>query len=70
MGAEGDADILGRAFVFSKTSTGWKQVAKLSGSDTVVGDGLGFSVATSGRTAIVGAYGRAHDAGRAYVFEA
>ena len=70
VGAEGDADILGRAFVFSKTSTGWKQVAELLGSNTVVGDGLGFSVATSGRTAIVGAYGHAHDAGRAYVFEA
>jgi hypothetical protein len=70
VGASGNANFLGRAFVFSKTSTGWKQAAELLGSDTVVGDGLGWSVAISGMTAIVGAYGHAKDGGRAYGFEA
>ena len=69
VGALGAPRVLGRAFAFSKTSTGWKEVTELKGSDTVVGDELGFSVATVGRTAIVGAYGHANDAGRAYVFE-
>jgi hypothetical protein len=41
----------------------------LKGSDTVVGDEFGFSVAISGTTAIVGALGHA-GGGRAYVFEA
>ena len=70
VGALGAPRVLGRAFAFSRTSTGWKEAAELRGSDIVVGDELGYSVATSGRTALVGAYGHAHDAGRAYVFEA
>ena len=57
----------GRAYVFTKTSIGWKQAAELKGSDTVVGDEFGFSVAISGTTAIVGALGHA-GGGRAYVF--
>ena len=69
VGAPGAPKVLPCAFVFSKTSTGWKEVAELKGSDTVVGDELGYSVAISGRNAIVGAYGHAKDAGRAYVFE-
>jgi len=37
--------------VFTKTPTGWKQVAELKGSDTVAGDDFGDSVAISGTTA-------------------
>ena len=44
------------------------QIAELKGSDTVVGDEFGSSVAISGTTAVVGAYGHAHGTGRAYVF--
>jgi hypothetical protein len=69
VGALGAPRVLGRAFAFSRTSTGWKEAAELKGSDTAAGDYLGYSVATSGTTALVGAYGRADAAGRAYVFE-
>lgn len=58
----------GRAYVFSKTTSGWKQAAELKGSDTVAGDNFGTSVAISGTTAVVGAWGHASGAGRAYVF--
>ncbi|MGO9582848.1 MAG: hypothetical protein ACLP36_08580 [Acidimicrobiales bacterium] len=68
VGAEGHAHGTGAAYVFAKTTTGWSQVAELKGSDTVAGDDFGTSVAISGTTAVVGAYGHAGNAGRAYVF--
>ena len=58
-----------RAYVFTKTATGWKQVAELKGSDTAAGDQFGGSVAISGTTA-AGEYGYAYGVGRAYVFAA
>ena len=58
----------GRAFVFSKNSTGWEPVAELKGSDTATKDDFGYSVAIWGTTAIVGAPFHAKSAGRAYVF--
>jgi nucleoside-specific outer membrane channel protein Tsx len=54
--------------VFTKTGAGWKQAAELKGSDTVVGDAFGNSVAISGTSAVAGADGHAKAAGRAYVF--
>ena len=68
VGAEGHADDAGLAYVFAKTGRYWKQVAELKGSDVVAGDFFGDSVAISGRTAVVGAWGYGRDAGRAYVF--
>ena len=68
VGASGTAKEPGRAYVFTKTGAGWKQVAELEGPDTVAGDWFGSSVAISGTTAIVGAYDHANHAGRAYVF--
>jgi hypothetical protein len=68
VGAGNDASAAGRAYVFTKTATGWKQAAELKGSDTEAGDDFGGSVAVSGTTAIVGASGHAGAAGRAYVF--
>ena len=56
--------------MFTKTATGWKQVAELKGSDTVAGDWFGYSAAISGATVIVSAPDHAKKAGRAYVFEA
>jgi hypothetical protein len=58
----------GRAYVFTRTGAGWKQAAELEVSDTVAGDGFGWSVAISGTTIVVGASGHANGAGRAYVF--
>jgi nucleoside-specific outer membrane channel protein Tsx len=68
VGATNRADAAGRAYVFSKTGTSWKQAAKLEGSDTISGDHFGWSVAISGTTAVVGAFLHAKSAGRAYVF--
>ena len=70
VGAENHAKEAGRAYVFSETKGAWKQVAELKGSDTAAGDVFGASVAVSGVTALVGAYGHGDLAGRAYVFEA
>jgi hypothetical protein len=70
VGAPGFSKAAGRAYVFTNTATGWKQAAKLKGSDTVAADYFGYSVAISGTTAVVGADGRAKSAGRAYVFVA
>ncbi len=68
VGAGDHADHAGRAYVFTKTSAGWKQAAELKGSDTAAGDYFGWSVAISGTTVVVGAYGHAKSAGRVYVF--
>jgi len=68
VGADGHAKSAGRAYVFTDTASGWKQVAELKGSDTVAGDGFGVSLVASGTTAVVGAPLHAKDAGRAYVF--
>ena len=68
MGADSYAHGAGAAYVFAKTASSWKQVAELKGSDTVAHDSFGYSVAVSGTTAVVGAWGHAKDAGRAYVF--
>ena len=47
----------GRAYVFTKTASGWKQTAELKGSDTVGWRRISSasSVAISGTTAVVGA---------------
>jgi hypothetical protein len=68
VGAFAYANYEGRAYVFTKTASGWTQAAELKASDARAGDQFGFSVAISGTTAVVGAYSHAHDAGRAYVF--
>jgi hypothetical protein len=54
--------------VFTKTAAGWRQAAELKGSDTIVRDGFGYSVAISGTTAVVAAPGHASGSGRVYVF--
>ena len=66
--APGYAKNAGRAYIFTRTPSGWKQVAELKGSDTVAGDYFGDSVAISGTTAVVGADDHTKSAGRAYVF--
>jgi hypothetical protein len=60
----------GRAYMFTKTATGWKQAAELKGSDTTAGDEFGYSVDISGTTVVVGAPCHARLVGGAYVFEA
>ncbi|MGO9913038.1 MAG: hypothetical protein ACLPQS_18005 [Acidimicrobiales bacterium] len=69
VGAPGRTFGEGRAYVFTEQAGGWRQLAELSGSDTAPADQFGAAVAISGTTLVVGAYGHAHDAGSAYVFE-
>ncbi|MGO9581634.1 MAG: FG-GAP repeat protein [Acidimicrobiales bacterium] len=68
VGAPFHAKDAGAAYVFTKSAKGWKQVAELKGSDTVLGDKFGYSVAISGTIAVVGARFHANGAGEAYVF--
>jgi hypothetical protein len=69
IGAFTHASSAGRAYLFTKTATGWHQTAELVGADTFEGDEFGYSVAVSGTSAVVGAYGHGSGAGRAYVFQ-
>lgn len=62
----------GAAYVFTQSGTNWSQQAELTASDAVAYDELGYSVAVSGSTALLGA--PCHPAvggcgpGAAYVF--
>ena len=62
----------GAAYVFTRSGTSWSQQAELTASDAAAGDWFGNSVALSGDTALVGAYGKTvggqNSAGAAYVF--
>lgn len=62
----------GAAYVYSRSSSVWTEVAKLVASDGAEMDLFGHAVALSGDTAIVGAYGHANasglETGAAYVF--
>ncbi|WP_437661606.1 FG-GAP repeat protein [Sorangium sp. So ce1182] len=77
VGAYGDDDggsAAGSAYVFARSAAGWSQQAKLTADegDAAAGDALGWSVAISGDTALVGARLDDHagltNAGSAYVF--
>jgi hypothetical protein len=57
------------AYLFIKRPTGWRHSTDLTGSDTFSDDEFGYSVAVSGTTIAVGAYGHDSGVGRVYVFE-
>ncbi|APR75713.1 Fibronectin type III domain protein [Minicystis rosea] len=67
IGAHGD-DSMGSARVFVRSGGTWTQQQKLTASDGALIDNFGCSVAVSGDTALVGAYGKASLTGAAYVF--
>lgn len=62
----------GSAYIFTRSGTTWSQQAKLTASDAANNDYFGYSVALSGNTALVGAYGddtaAGSDAGSVYAF--
>ena len=64
----------GSAYVFEQNSSGgpWPEIAKRKGSDSVLGDRFGASVAIDGDTIVVGArdddHPGIHSAGSAFVF--
>ena len=58
----------GAAFVFRRSGTTWTQEATLTAPAGVAYDYFGGSLALSGDTALVGAYGKNSNTGAAYVF--
>ena len=52
-------DPVGRAYVYTKTATGWRRSAVLNSPDTANAFSFGFSTAISGSTALVGSDGAA-----------
>jgi hypothetical protein len=67
VGASGQ-NATGAAYVFVRNGTVWTEQAMLTASDGVANDQFGWSVALSGDTALVGAYGKANETGAAYVY--
>jgi len=61
----------GAAYVYVKGASGWptKPTTTLSDPVAMLGDAFGFSVAVSGGTAVVGAFGTGHDEdGKGYIY--
>jgi len=72
VGAESGDNGKGLVYVFEKPGGGWTdaiEIATLSASDGTNLDRFGVSVAISGDTVVVGAYGDDSGKGSAYVFE-
>ena len=66
-----DESFKGAAYVFTRESATWSQVAKLTVSDGAALDAFGWSVAVDGDTVVVGAYrddDNGVNSGSAYVF--
>ncbi|MGP8207297.1 MAG: FG-GAP repeat protein, partial [Acidimicrobiales bacterium] len=62
---------IGRAYVFTRTATGWHESGELAGSGSIAHDWFGDAVAISGSTIVVGAPSVSvltPGLGRAYVF--
>ncbi|HEY0100054.1 MAG TPA: lamin tail domain-containing protein [Pyrinomonadaceae bacterium] len=72
VGAEGQDENAGAAYVLTRSRGVWSQQQRLKASDAVAQDRFGVSVSISGDTAIIGAYADdnsgAFNAGSAYVF--
>jgi hypothetical protein len=72
VGALGDDQLergAGASFVFHRTGGTWQRVQKLTASDSRRSAFFGFSVAVSGRVALIGATQGSGTHGAAYVFE-
>jgi hypothetical protein len=68
VGAPGNANFTGAAYVFVQSGGIWTQQRKLSASDGAQNDQFGSVVSVSGNTALIGARGHASQSGAAYVF--
>ena len=58
----------GAVYVFSRSGTNWTEQACLTASNAAANDNFGSSLALSGDTLAVGAFGKNSNAGAAYVF--
>jgi hypothetical protein len=59
----------GRAYVFERVASGWRQVAELKGAAAPTAFAFGASVGVSGGTAVVGTQYLTHGSYRAYMFQ-
>jgi hypothetical protein len=73
VGASSALGYAGEAYLFANAGGAWSEVGPLSGSDEVSGDNVGYAVALSGTTAVLGAPLQTIDGntaqGAAYFFE-
>ena len=68
VGAYGESNARGAAYVFVRNGNGWTEEQKLVASDGVELDKLGYAIAIAGDRVLVGAYGASANRGAAYVF--
>jgi hypothetical protein len=68
IGAFGDENHTGSAYVFIHTGTSWTQQAKLLALDGIANDWFGYSVSLFGDTALIGACAADDWNGSAYIF--
>jgi len=68
IGAKGDDDQMGSAYVFKRTDISWSEEQKLNASDGATGDNFGDSVSIDGNYAIIGASNN-NNTGSAYIFK-
>ena len=69
VGAPGDDEYAGSAYVFRYNGTGWPRAARLTVADAEGSDDIGFSVSTDGDRVLVGARGDDSGTGAAYLFK-
>jgi len=68
IGAMGDNNSRGSAYVFTRSGSTWIQQAELKASDGAASDDFGVSVSVYGDTAVIGAWSDDGEKGSAYVF--
>jgi len=70
VGATGETNLRGSAYIFRYNGQTWIQEAKITGSDVTVGSQFGSAMALDGNVLIVGAQNNvSNDPGAVYVFE-
>jgi hypothetical protein len=68
VGANGNDEDTGAAYVFTRENSVWSQKMKLVAKDGAKGDMFGCSVAISDKTILIGAEGKNSNAGAAYAY--
>ena len=68
VGAQGTANSMGAAYIFTRSGGTWSQQAKLTAGDGKANDYFGMAVDISGDTIAVGAYGHNSQTGAVYIF--
>jgi nucleoside-specific outer membrane channel protein Tsx len=68
VGAPDEGSTAGAAYVYAGSGATWTQQAELTASNQASADYFGYSVAISGSTVAVGAFGQDASTGAAYVF--